>query len=194
MGLELIASTDVVRNIIHLAESAENLTLRGTALYVLGLIARTDEGKQLLAKNNWMIHLQPEDKGRAEQNIRKVLTIPFVEFKGDATKNDELWEKVDKTIKQCGLTEEKQRVLKMIGDLSNHTTQKGAIPDLKKVNQTNPEIFMDEKLYYCVVVLLENYSFKLQARKYIYQLFEKLLSSSNFIVSYTKAVANLESQ
>lgn len=194
MGLEVIDNADIVRNIVHLAESAENLTLRGTAIYALGLIARTDEGRQLLARNNWAMHSQPEDRECAEQNIRKVLTISPVEFKGDATKNEELWETVDKTIRQCGLTEEKQRVLKMVGDLSNHTTQKDAVPDLRKLNQTNPEIFVDEKLYHCVVVLLENYSFKLQARKYIYQLFEKLLSSSNFITNYTKAVASLELQ
>jgi len=182
-GLKLI--TNIIPNIIWLAQNSNNLTLRGTSLYALGLISRTYEGKQRLIQNGWSMYTQEED-------INRVLSIAHIEYKGDITKNEKVWEEVNKSIKQCKLTEEKQRVLKLIGDLSNHITQKNAIPELRKINQTNPEIFVDEKLYYCVVVLLENYSFQLQARKYIYQLFEKLLSSSNFILNYSKAISTLE--
>jgi rapamycin-insensitive companion of mTOR len=44
-GFRLIQRADLLREIVNLAENAEILSLRGTSIYILGLICNTPEGR-----------------------------------------------------------------------------------------------------------------------------------------------------
>ena len=186
-GLELILKADIVPHVISLAESSECLSLRGTSLYALGLISKTLGGKRLLAKYDWQSHSQLGAIVCLPKDVKKFFTIVPIEYKGDCTKNDEVWKELDRVIHSYSFSEDKQKLLKLMGNLSNHVTQKTALPELKKLSQKSPDLFMDESLFHCVMLMMTHYCFKLQVRRYVFQLFDKLLSAPTFLANYSKA-------
>lgn len=186
IGLGLVMKYKIIPHIISLAESSECLSLRGTSLYALGLISKTLGGKKLLSSFEWQSHSQIGAIVCLPKDPLKFFTIPPIGFKGDFTKNTEDWKNYYERIKSLGLSEEKLKLLKLIGNLSNHITQKTALPEIKKISQKNPDIFMDESLFHSVILMMTNYSFKLLVRRYILSLFEKLLGQPSFLINYSK--------
>jgi len=189
-GLELVLHSDILPSVIALAENSECLSLRGTSLYALGLISKTLAGKRALAKYGWKSHPQIGSIVCLPKNMSNFFTIAPIEYKGDITKDKEIWEFFEQTISDYNLPEDNQRVLKLIGNLSNHITQKYALPELRKVAQKNPDIFLDVEVFHCVIMILTNYSFKLQVRRYILQLFDRLLSLPDFLPKYIELTNN----
>ena len=53
LGASFLEETDVVQWIVKMAESSEVMTLRGTAVFVLGLISRSLHGLELLNEFGW---------------------------------------------------------------------------------------------------------------------------------------------
>ena len=53
-GFRLIMEADLVRDIVRLAETAEILSIRGTCIYIMGLICNSGEGRAEIAKYNWV--------------------------------------------------------------------------------------------------------------------------------------------
>lgn len=53
LGASFLEETDVVHWIIRMAERSEVMTLRGTAVFVLGLISRSLHGLELLNEYRW---------------------------------------------------------------------------------------------------------------------------------------------
>jgi rapamycin-insensitive companion of mTOR len=45
-GFRLVKEAKIIKEIVKLAESAEVLSLRGTCIYILGLLSKTIEGKK----------------------------------------------------------------------------------------------------------------------------------------------------
>lgn len=187
-GLELILKSDIIPHIITVAENSDCLSLRGTSLYALGLISKTLGGKRVLSKFGWQSHSQLGAIVCLPKDITKFFTMNPIEFKGDWTLVEPSWKQFEETVKLFGLTEEKQKLVKLISNLSNHVTQKTALPELKKISQKSPELFMDEGLFHCIVMIMTSYNFKLQVRRYIFQLFDRLVMSPNFVVNYSKAI------
>lgn len=190
-GLRLVLSSDILPSLIALAETSECLSLRGTSLYALGLISKTVAGKRALAKYGWLSHPQPGSIVCLPKNMRSFFTIAPIEYKGDFTKHRELWEFFEETLCNYNFPEESQRALKYIGNLSNHVTQKDALPELRKMAQKSPDIFLDVEVFHCVVMILTNYSFKLQVRRWIFQLFDRLLSLPDFLEKYIEVTDKL---
>ncbi|XP_051876078.1 rapamycin-insensitive companion of mTOR isoform X2 [Pristis pectinata] len=52
-GLNLLQEENVIPDIIILAQTCEILSVRGTCLYVLGLLAKTKQGCDILKQHNW---------------------------------------------------------------------------------------------------------------------------------------------
>ncbi|XP_055488041.1 rapamycin-insensitive companion of mTOR isoform X1 [Leucoraja erinacea] len=52
-GLNLLQEENVIPDIIVLAQTCETLSVRGTCLYVLGLLAKTKQGCDILKQHNW---------------------------------------------------------------------------------------------------------------------------------------------
>ncbi|GAB7364559.1 hypothetical protein MBLNU230_g5366t1 [Neophaeotheca triangularis] len=53
LGAPFLEESDVVKDIVSIAENSEVMTLRGTAFFVLGLISRSLHGQELLAEYGW---------------------------------------------------------------------------------------------------------------------------------------------
>ena len=53
LGAPFLESSDVVEQIIGIAEGSEIMSMRGTAFFVLGLISRSVHGQELLMEHGW---------------------------------------------------------------------------------------------------------------------------------------------
>jgi rapamycin-insensitive companion of mTOR len=53
LGAPFLEMTDVVRDIVRIAESSEVMTVRGTAFFALGLISRSLHGQEILLQYGW---------------------------------------------------------------------------------------------------------------------------------------------
>jgi len=53
-GFKLIQETSLVKDIIDMAENAQILSLRGTCIYIIGMMCRTSLGRKDIQKHNWL--------------------------------------------------------------------------------------------------------------------------------------------
>jgi rapamycin-insensitive companion of mTOR len=52
--MRLILETSLVKDIIEMAEHAQILSLRGTCIYIIGMMCRTSIGRREIQKHNWL--------------------------------------------------------------------------------------------------------------------------------------------
>ncbi|MGH0170487.1 UNVERIFIED_CONTAM: hypothetical protein FKN15_059063 [Acipenser sinensis] len=81
-GLNLLQEENVIPNIIALAQHCEVLSIRGTCLYVIGLISKTKQGCDILKQHSWDAvrhsrrHPWPVVPDDMEQLCSELLSIP----------------------------------------------------------------------------------------------------------------------
>ena len=163
-------------------------SLRETAIYAIGLISKTLEGRCILKKYNWVSYCKLGGIICYPKDISRIIKIPLEEYKGDYTKNKDIWNDFEENLAKYNCSEKSKKLIMLISKLSNRATQKTSFPNIKKFVQMNPEILMDPKIFHCISMIFENYTFKLQVRRYIFQLFEKLITSANFLSDYDSAI------
>jgi rapamycin-insensitive companion of mTOR len=85
-GIRLIIEADLVQPIIHLAESADFLSLRGTCIYIIGMLSNTQSGKHAIVKYDW---IASKTKGINSvclpRDPRTLFTINEYTFEGSIT-------------------------------------------------------------------------------------------------------------
>ena len=167
-----------------MAESSPCLSLRGTSLYALSLLSKTAAGKKLLANYEWQSPAQLGAIVCFPNDVHKFFAVAPINYKGDFADQADAWRRIDEVFRHFHFPEEKQKVLRLIANLSSHVTQKTALPELNKIVAKSPQTFMDEGLFHCVVIMLNYYCFKLQVRRYLLNLFDKLFSTPSFLPNY----------
>ncbi|XP_059772270.1 rapamycin-insensitive companion of mTOR isoform X5 [Balaenoptera ricei] len=81
-GLNLLQEENVIPDILKLAKQCEVLSIRGTCVYVLGLIAKTKQGCDILKCHNWDAvrhsrkHLWPVVPDDVEQLCNELSSVP----------------------------------------------------------------------------------------------------------------------
>lgn len=53
LGAPFLEDTEVVKDVVRIAQKSEVMTMRGTAVFVLGLISRSLHGQEILAESGW---------------------------------------------------------------------------------------------------------------------------------------------
>lgn len=53
-GFKLVQETSLIKNIIDMAENSQILSLRGTCIYIIGMMCRTSAGRKEIQKHNWL--------------------------------------------------------------------------------------------------------------------------------------------
>ena len=53
-GISLIQEQDLIQPIVNLAENADFLSLRGTCIYIIGMLSNTAEGKKEILQYDWI--------------------------------------------------------------------------------------------------------------------------------------------
>ena len=90
-GLPFLEEEDIVKDIVSMAESSDILSLKGTCYFVLGLIAKTQQGVELLGEIGWesVVSANGEPEGLCVPlNLSRFLTVRgeiqfFLKFKSN---------------------------------------------------------------------------------------------------------------
>lgn len=179
-GFRLIQETSLVQDIIDMAENAQILSLRGTCIYIIGMMCRTSIGRKDIHKHNWLFSKSQVASGSVSvclpRDPRKMFNIESGPYKGSMTCQKEMIVNVKGIKEKLPLSEEEQKILDLIGNLINGVTWLQAYSDLQKEQEKNPKMFANPKLFEHVILYLSTYN-RLQPknRKFIFNLFDTLI-------------------
>ncbi|CAJ0762133.1 9358_t:CDS:10 [Entrophospora sp. SA101] len=166
-GLTFLDEENIIKEIVHIAENSNVLSLRGTCYYVLGLISKTLKGVEILKDLGWESNYDPDldlFTGLCLPiDYKKFLTVPKWEYKGaDVILQENAMQKPIPSF------ETEKILLKTVSNLTNHILSN--IESTTSLSK-NPEIFTNFTTYYKVIQMLSIYQYKLPARRYITELF-----------------------
>ncbi|OAP60237.1 hypothetical protein AYL99_05239 [Fonsecaea erecta] len=174
LGAPFLEEADVVTTIVRIAEGAKVLSMRGTACFVLGLISRTLHGFELLAENGWDTTVDPRGRslGLCLPRNLEVLCLKSV---GSATVPQSPFPENDAKYKAATTDENpvRAKILKSIVEMGNSVMYKKAAADLHALKTRQPSHFGDTEMFRKTLVILESHHYRLQARHYILNLFNK---------------------
>ncbi|KAJ6245061.1 cytosolic regulator pianissimo [Anaeramoeba flamelloides] len=183
LGYSLIKKYNPVQLISRIANNTSTLSIRGTCLYVLGLMASTPLGRKKLKRFDWEF---PEKGGRMivtpKKNQKKMFfTFPSVKYLGSFAKNN----KKNITLNFIGTNLEKD-IFTNISDLSNKITAETATKNLLKYKSENANLFIEKPyLFYRTYKMLEYYRFDCNSRKLIHHLFQNIYFEENIIDNFS---------
>mmetsp|Transcript_35775 Transcript_35775/g.54788 ORF Transcript_35775/g.54788 Transcript_35775/m.54788 type:complete len:219 (+) Transcript_35775:3867-4523(+) len=176
-GMRLILETSLIKEIVDMAENSQVLSLRGTCIYIIGMMCRTSIGRREIQKHNWIFSKSQLASGivsvclpRDPRNLFKVDSGPF---KGSITCQKQVVQNIKEIKKDLELSKEEQEVLDQIGNLINGVTWQQAYNDLQKQQEKNPKMFLNPRLFEHTVLLLSVYNrIQPKTRKFIFNLFD----------------------
>lgn len=192
LGAPFIESSDVVEQIVNIAQSHEILSLRGTAFFVLGLISRSVHGLEILYEHGWDANTTPMGNSLGyclPTDPTKFLCLePWTAKRiTNATLPDA--QKTEKSspppmaprpplepqeaLADDGDEAVNQRVLEIVVDLSNSVLFKRAMGELVQVRQRRKGGFTSVRLFRQIMALLEYNHYRLPIRKVVTELFNK---------------------
>ena len=172
LGAPFLEESDVVDWIVKIATNSQIMTLRGTAFFVLGLISRSLHGMEILADHGWTTandHLGNSQGYCLPPTLETLLAVPGSE----ATQVQTLLPMEKRAKPGLDNDPKRARVLALVKDLGNAVLTKKAAGDIHAIKHTSPELFASISLFRSVMQILESHNFRLPARKFILDTFEK---------------------
>ena len=176
LGSPFLEESDVVQNIVKIAEQHEIMSMRGTAFFVLGLISRSIHGLEIMSEFGW-------DSNTTTMGTSLGLCIP-----SDLHKlfSYQPWQ--HEKVTDIFLTPEKfallksaqsdpdpvaHRILELVGDLGNTVLQKRCMTELMHIKSKKSSHFSDPVLFKKVMGALEFHHFRLTVRRFVIELFDR---------------------
>ena len=189
-GAPFLEEADVVKTIVRIAEGAEVMSMRGTACFVLGLISRTLHGFEMLAENGWDTTV--DARGRSlglclpqrledlclvspESTGLKPPRLTLQKSVGSSTIPQSLSAENDANYKAATTDDNpvRAKILNSIVEMGNSVMYKKAATDLHALKSRQPSHFGDTEIFLKTLVILESHHYRLQARHFILNLFNK---------------------
>ncbi|KAI2630527.1 Rapamycin-insensitive companion of mTOR, N-term-domain-containing protein [Xylaria nigripes] len=180
LGAPFLESTDVVENVVQIAESHEVMSLRGTAFFVLGLISRSVHGLEILSEHGWLSNTTllgrslglciPDDLSKflSYQPWKHEIPLSIKLPESQTTTPDPGLVAVDES------DETNKRVLELAGvALGDMVLYKKARVELHQLGHRKVPGFRQPAMFQRVLGLLENRNYKLADRHLIIELFDK---------------------
>ncbi|KAJ6012110.1 hypothetical protein N7499_012920 [Penicillium canescens] len=163
---------EIVERIVEIATSAGVLTMRGTAFFVLGLISRSRHGLKVLQGLGWDSGV--DQKGDSlglclPTDFRKLFLISFPGYNSESKRTPR--EKLKEATTDPDPVN--QKILKLIVDMGNTVLSKRAASDLHGLKSKQPERFHQAHLFRKTLCILESHHFRLPARRFALDLFDK---------------------
>ncbi|KAL1976877.1 hypothetical protein VTN31DRAFT_3159 [Thermomyces dupontii] len=174
LGAPFLEETEIVRDIVAIAERAEVITMRGTAFFVLGLISRSQHGLEMLIEAGWdaVVDEQGDSLGLClPRDLSKIYALSFATYTRDADLR-----RLSREALQTACSDAdplNQRILKLIVDLGNTVLTKKAASELHNIKARHPEHFRQVTLFQKTLLILESHHFRLPARRFALDLFDK---------------------
>ncbi|KAJ3411340.1 hypothetical protein HDV05_002361 [Chytridiales sp. JEL 0842] len=170
-GLKFLVESNSIPKILKIAEMTKILSLKGTCFYVLGLMSRNSWGADILESLGWesVVDRRGSFHGLCVPlNLDSFLSVAPWEFKGS-------WPDHNYNLNTDGLEPIEEEILKNIGNMSNHILANGASKTLSRLRYENPEVFLRTSLYLRVADMLGSFHYRLSARRFIHELFDKIV-------------------
>ena len=135
-GIKLIHETSLIKDIIELAENSPVLSLRGTCIYIVGMMCRTRAGRRVVQKHNWLFSQSQVASGAdsicLQREPQKLFQVDGGDFKGSMTLQQAVLDNMESIKEQVPLNKDEQEILDLIGSLICGMTWKQAYSDLTK--------------------------------------------------------------
>lgn len=175
-GLPLLLEQGVFQDVVAICETSTTLSIKGTAFYILGLFSKTSEGAAALKKLGWEVTLDKFNESRGiafPLDLDRFLYLPPTEYRGslpleqlrgELPKDDDYAD--DPIAKDIFMS---------VGNLSNHIVANSASKQLTKLRTEVPHYFARSELYHDVLEILYSYRYKLNAHRFIHELFDRVL-------------------
>lgn len=174
-GLPLLEDDEIVEHIVNIAEQSPVLSVRGTCFFVLGLIASTVQGSDLLEDYGW---LSATDVGGRLTGI----CIPddlsdFVEMPARPDQVDKATSPASGKISlpaPLPLLEDanERRILADISNLGNYVLASQAMRSLARLRSKHREAFASVKLYHRAMIMINHAHFKQPVRTFVCDMFD----------------------
>ncbi|KFY58839.1 hypothetical protein V496_05935 [Pseudogymnoascus sp. VKM F-4515 (FW-2607)] len=176
LGAPFLEESDVVENIVKMAENHQIMSMRGTAFFVLGLISRSVYGLEILSELGWDSNTTSmgESLGLCiPSNLRKLFSFtPWEHMKpSDITLGDSQMVLGDESRKETDPIN--KRILQLIVDLGNTVLTKKAINELMHIKQRKAPGFKQPELFRKIMTILECHHFRLPIRRFVVDLFDR---------------------
>jgi len=102
------------------------LSLRGTCIYIIGMMCKTSIGRREIQKYNWLFSKSQVASGAVSvclpRDQSRLFRVQTGKFKGSITFQVDLIENLSSLKEKLPLTKEEQDVLNLIGNLINGVT------------------------------------------------------------------------
>ncbi|RMZ91131.1 hypothetical protein DV736_g1639, partial [Chaetothyriales sp. CBS 134916] len=190
LGAPFLEEHDVVKSIVRIAEGAEVMSVRGTACFVLGLISRTAHGVQMLTENGWDTTIDARGRSLGLCVPRKLERL-CVAYHNDTTEVnpartalsvrtrtpvDHKTLRADNGQYRRAIVDDdgtNASILKLIVDMGNSVLYKKIAAELHVLKVRHADHFMSVELFKKTLIILESHHYRLQARQFILDLFDK---------------------
>ncbi|KAG6022548.1 hypothetical protein E4U41_002234 [Claviceps citrina] len=195
LGGPFLEATDIVGDIVHIAETHEVMSLRGTAFFVLGLISRSTHGLEMLSEHGWDANTTsvgtslglciPNDLGKLfsvapwKHVNAGSITIPETQrtIREQPAPVQRARPPLESAELSPGPNEDDERVneyiMQLIVDLGNMVLYKKTLTELHKIRQRKPAAFRSTDFFKKVMGLMEWNHYRLGIRRLVIDLFEK---------------------
>lgn len=176
LGAPFLEESDVVENIVKIAETHEVMSLRGTAFFVLGLISRSTHGLEILSENGWESNTTTLGVSVGlciPRDVRKLLSLrPWTHVAAASYPRSEAQISLEKAAK-TDADPTNARILELIMDLGNTVVRNKAMAELVQLKSKRAPGFKQVALWKKVMVVFECHQFRLNIRRFTLDLFDK---------------------
>ncbi|DAA78559.1 TPA_exp: Uncharacterized protein A8136_4535 [Trichophyton benhamiae CBS 112371] len=174
LSAPFLEETDIVERIVEIAENAAVMTMRGTAFFVLGLVSRSQHGLEMLIEAGWDAAV--DQRGRSlgscmPLNLSKLYSVKFEPYQARTEEDKAARNRYKVASKDSDPL--KQKILGLIIDMGNTVLAKKAAADLQVLKTNRPDCFRRIDLFEKTLVILESHHFRLSARRFALELFDK---------------------
>ena len=172
LGAPFLEESDVVDWIVKIATTSQVMTMRGTAFFVLGLISRSLHGMEILAEHGWIAASDHLGRSLGYCLPPRLETLLTMHGSAQAVTGD-LLPVLPKSKRSLDEDPKRAQVLALVKDLGNAVLTKKAAGDIYGIKTASPELFTSVALFRKVMQILESHNFRLPARKFILDTFDK---------------------
>ena len=172
LGAPFLEETDVVDWIVKIATTSQVMTMRGTAFFVLGLISRSLHGMEILAEHGWIAASDQLGRSLGYCLPPRLETLLLMQGSEQAERGNLLPVRI-RAKKALDDDPKRARVLALVKDLGNAVLTKKAAGDIYGMKTSSPELFASVTLFRKVMQILESHNFRLPARKFILDTFDR---------------------
>jgi hypothetical protein len=178
LGALFLEESDVVEQIVKIAETHEIMSLRGTAFFVLGLISRSIHGLEILSEFGW-------DSNTTTMGTSLGLCIPkdlSRLFSFQPWQHEKAPEICRKEAQKDALAAARadddpvnQRILELVIELGSTVMYKTAMSELMRIKTKKAAGFRQARMFRKIMTLLECHHYRLHVRQNVINLFDKVI-------------------